>query len=335
MNILLSSTGRKTYMIQYFKEILNGSGKIFASNNVMTYSLAQADGYLITTQMYDDSYIAALIDFCQANQINCIMPLSDADLPILAKNRERLLNHHISVVVSNESVIETCNDKWKTYQFLSSLGLPQPKTYIDPELAKQDIKSGNLTFPLILKPRCGAEYMSVVEVDTIDELNIFYQRVHHDILKSYLRDICQKEDIIIQEKIEGEQYSLDILNDLEGNYITTVAKQIITKDAGKTLVAKTVNNQPFENSVKLITSHLKPVAAIDADCFITDSGNAIILEINGRTGNQYPFAHLAGVDFPKQIIEWIKGAQTSKKYISFELGVTGKINSAPAKQIYF
>ncbi len=39
MNILLTSAGRRTYMVNYFKDVLNGKGKVFASNSIYTYTL--------------------------------------------------------------------------------------------------------------------------------------------------------------------------------------------------------------------------------------------------------------------------------------------------------
>ena len=333
MNILLSSTGRKTYMIRYFKDALNNSGKVFASNEVMTYSLTQADGYLITPQIYDDSYILVLIDYCKANQINYIIPLSDSDLLILARNKEKFLEHQISVIVSDEQSIEICNDKWKTYQLLSSLGLPQPKTYIDLELVRQEIKSGNLTFPLILKPRWSTESMGVIEVDTMDELNIFYPRVYHDIQQSHLCDVSQEEKntcVIIQEKISGDEYILEIFHDLKGSYITTIVKHKMMWKGNEILKAKIVDHKRFEEIVKVITSHLKFVAAIEVYCFITRSGELMVIEMDGHWGASYSFAHLAGIDFPKQMVEWFNGSSTTDDYFSFELGVIGCGNQLPA-----
>ena len=65
MNILLTSVGRRTYLINYFKKALKGEGFIYASNNVMTYSLSQADRYVLTPQIYDEIYIDFLLKYCQ------------------------------------------------------------------------------------------------------------------------------------------------------------------------------------------------------------------------------------------------------------------------------
>ena len=36
MNILLTSAGRRTYLVEYFKEALAGHGKVYASNSIDT-----------------------------------------------------------------------------------------------------------------------------------------------------------------------------------------------------------------------------------------------------------------------------------------------------------
>ena len=157
MNILLSSIERKSYMIDYFREALGENGKVFACDSEMTLPLSQADGYLVSPQPFDDSYIVSLTNYCKSNNISVIIPLSDVDLPILGKYKDQFCANQISVIAPDESAVEICNDKWITGRFLASIGLKYPKTYIDLEKAQQDIQSGKLSFPLILKPRWGVD----------------------------------------------------------------------------------------------------------------------------------------------------------------------------------
>ena len=65
MNILLTSVGRRTYLIEYFKEAMQGIGSVYASNSEYTYSLSHADEYVITPIIYDETYISFLIDYCK------------------------------------------------------------------------------------------------------------------------------------------------------------------------------------------------------------------------------------------------------------------------------
>ncbi len=87
MNILLTSAGRRSYLVDYFKKELGDDGGVYASNSVMTSTLKKADGWLITPLIYDERYIPSLLDFCEKKNIRAVIPLLDIDLPILALNR--------------------------------------------------------------------------------------------------------------------------------------------------------------------------------------------------------------------------------------------------------
>lgn len=47
MNVLLTSAGRRSYIVDYFKKV-NGIGKVYASNSAYTIALKRADGYFIS-----------------------------------------------------------------------------------------------------------------------------------------------------------------------------------------------------------------------------------------------------------------------------------------------
>ena len=112
MNILLTSAGRRTYLVEYFKKALGGQGKVYASNSIDTYTLHQADGYVITPTIYDKEYINFLISYCKKNRISAIISLFDIDLPVLAKHKDDFEKEGIKVVVSDYNVTQICNDKW-------------------------------------------------------------------------------------------------------------------------------------------------------------------------------------------------------------------------------
>src|SRR5690606_40295166 len=101
MNILITSAGRRTYMVDYFREALNGKGKVFAANSEMTYALKKADGYVLTPAIYDGSYIDFLLTYCKENQISALISLFDIDLPVLSKNRHRFKEVGVEVLVSD------------------------------------------------------------------------------------------------------------------------------------------------------------------------------------------------------------------------------------------
>ena len=323
MNIIITTADRDFELIACFKDALKGNGKVFASNGVMVSALVKADEYVITPMINDDSYIDFLLKYCKTNNITAIISRHELDLLVLSKNKERFKKNGITVIVSDEKAIETCNDKWSAHQFLASLGLKQPKTYIDMELLKQDLLSNAVSFPMIMKPRWGVGSFGLSQIENLDELDVLYRKTFRSIFTTYLKhESSTAEDrcIIVQEKINGVEYGLDVLNDLNGKYVTTIAKRKLAM-RGHTMAAETVDSKPFESVAKAISSNLKHAGNLDVDCFLSDSGDIHVIDLNCRFGGQYIFAHTAGANFPKQIIEWIMGLPTSTENLHVETGV--------------
>lgn len=324
MNVLLTSAGRRTYMVEYFKQALKGNGKVFASNSILTYTLEQADEYILTPNIYDDSYISFLIDYCRRKDIKAIISLFDIDLPVLAKNKDIFEKEGIKLVISDYNVTTICNDKWQTYEFLVRLGIKQTPSFININEAKKAIKDGVLSFPLFIKPRWGMGSIGIYKVETEEELDVLYKKLHREIFDTYLKyesSIDANSCIIIQQAIKGQEYGIEILNDLKGNYVTTFAKKKLAMRSGETDIAETVEPFQFEAVGKNISEKLKHVANLDVDCFVTDDGEIYVLEMNCRFGGQYPFTHNAGVNVPLQIIKWLNNETTDKNLITQINGV--------------
>lgn len=324
MNILLTSAGRRTYMVQYFKEALKNLGKVHASNSIYTYTLGCADHYVLTPNIYDSNYVDFLIQYCKKWNISVVISLFDIDLPVLAQNKERFLKEGITVIVSDYSVTRICNDKWLTYEFFVQAGLKQTPSFLNIAEVKSEIKNGIIDYPLIIKPRWGMGSIGIYKANNEEELDVLYKKLHTEIFETYLK-YESKEDIdnsiIIQKVIKGQEYGIEILNDLEGNFVTCIAKKKIAMRSGETDVAEIVDNTPFLELARIISENLKHIANLDVDCFITENCDVYVLEMNCRFGGQYPFSHNAGVDFPKQIIEWLKGNPTNVNNITPQIGI--------------
>lgn len=323
MNILLTSTGRRTYLVEYFKQALNGNGKVFAANSSFTYTLTQADDFVITPMIYSEEYIPFLLEFCKNNKVDVIISLFDIDLPILSKNKELFESNGVKVVISNPEVISICNDKWSTYQFLLDNEIPTPKTFIDKNLAIKELESGGLAYPVILKPRWGMGSIGIYKADNIEELNVFYNKIKNEILNSYLK--YESEDsieysILIQQCIGGKEYGIEIINDLDSKYVNTLCKIKVAMRSGETDQAMTINNTSLSGIGKKLSKTLGHVANLDVDC-LEENNEFYVLEMNARFGGQYPFSHLAGANLPLQIIEWCKGKETTLDYVSINYNI--------------
>lgn len=309
MNILLTSVGRRGYMVKYFKEVLGTSGQVHVSNSSkISPAFRYADKAIVTPLIYDSNYIPFIKSYCIENQIQAIISLFDIDLLVLAKHKEEFEKEGIKVIVSSMDVIEICNDKWKTYNFLKNNDFQVPKTYIDKDEVLSDIQNKFLDFPLVLKPRWGMGSISVYVADNEVELEVFYNKINRQIENTYLKyESAQTKShkVIIQEKLNGQEYGVDVINDLSGKFQNCIVKKKLAMRAGETDCAQVVEDERVFKVGKQLAHCLQHTANLDVDMFVCED-KVYVLEMNARFGGGYPFSHIAGVDLPSAIISWIK-----------------------------
>jgi len=324
MNILLTSVGRRSYLVRYFKEAVGENGEVHVSNsNAITPAFIYADKSVVTPLIYENGYIPFLLNYCIKNQINAIISLFDIDLPILSANRQSFEDIGVQVIVSDEAVISICNDKWETYNFLINNGFNAPKTYVSLETVLKAIKTGQIQFPVILKPRWGMGSIAVYEVKNEHELEVFYNKAISNIMGSYLKYESQvnlEKCVIIQEKLGGQEYGLDVINNLEVVYQNTIVKKKYAMRSGETDCAETVDSPELKALGKAISEKLHHVANLDMDVFV-DNKKPFILEMNARFGGGYPFSHIAGVNLPLAIVKWLRSEEVDVSMLTEQTGI--------------
>ena len=315
MNILFTSVGRRSYLIEYFKEVLGEEGQVHAANSSDTSpAFLVADKSVVTPLIYDENYIPFLLEYCKKNQINAIISLFDIDLPILSRNKKQFSEIGVKVIVSEPAVIDVCNDKWKTYLFLNENNFCVPKTFITLYDAVEAIEKNEVTFPLMVKPRWGMGSISIFEAENVEELRVFYEKIKRNIQNTYLKyESATEKDacVLIQEKIHGQEYGLDVINDLNGIYQNTICKKKYAMRSGETDCAITVDNELLNKIGAKLSCIFQHVGNLDVDVFLAND-KVYVLEMNARFGGGYPFSHIAGVDLPKAIVTWLNGEKIDK-----------------------
>lgn len=320
MNILLTSVGRRGYLVDYFKETFNGSRKIYTSNSELTYTMSLSDGYLITPLIYEGNYIDVIIDYCKKENISVVLSLFDIDLFVLAKNENVFKENGITLILAPEKSVEICNDKWLTYEFLKNNNIKTPKTYLDVDSVLEEISAGNLSYPVILKPRWGMASMGIYIADDESELRVLYNKSHKDVFNSYLKyesELTKESPILIQELLVGKEFGVDVVNDLDGNYVTCFVKEKVRMRAGETDLGLTVNNEPFEQISRILANNIGHKGILSVDCFDVD-GDIYVTEMNCRISGHYPISHAVGFDFTQLLKAWLDGQSVSPDLLKFE-----------------
>lgn len=316
MNILLTSAGRRGYLVEFFKKALGGNGLVHAGNSSpVSPAFYYADRHVVTPLIYDDDYIPFLKRYCRENDIKLIVSLFDVDLMVLARHREEFAAQGVTVVVSAPEVIDICNDKWNTYVFCRDNGFNVPATYRSLEDVKKALADGTINYPVMIKPRWGMGSIAVFEADNEQELDVFAEKVRRDIFNSYLKyesAVDEASCVLFQEKLCGQEYGLDVIHDLKGAQKLTVVRKKLAMRSGETDCASVVRYPEVEETGTKLGEALGHIGNLDMDVFVVDKV-PYVLELNARFGGGYPFSHFAGVDLPKAIVKWIDGEDASEE----------------------
>lgn len=323
MNIFFTCAGRRTYLLQYFKEQLDGDGLIVGGDMQLSApALSAADISVELPAVYAENYVTTLLTVCREYNVELLISLNDLELPILAANKQLFQAIGVNVVVSSPEVIDTCFDKVKTAGFIESLGLEAPKTYDDLSTAIKAIDNNELAFPIMLKPRWGSGSIGLEVVYSREELDIAYRLLQTKVKRSILANASHGTHyIMIQQFIKGKEYGLDIMNDLQGNHMAVSVKQKLAMRAGETDKAITIDNPILQEMGSSIGKNLKHIGNLDCD-ILEEEGKYYVLELNPRFGGGFPFSYEAGVNLPGAIIAWAKGESFDPKKLQPRFGET-------------
>lgn len=323
MNILFSCAGRRRYLLKYFKAELSANDKIIATDMQSSApALTEADIVEIVPAVYAPNYIDILTEICTKHCVDAIISLNDLELPILAENISKFDLIGTKVIVSSPNVIDICFDKYKTHLFIKSLGLNSPTTYKTYDNAIKALECGDLSFPVIIKPRWGSGSIGIEIAYDYEDLEILYNYLQKKLSRSILaKASVSNESLLIQEYINGNEYGLDIMNDLNGNHCGVSIKKKLSMRAGETDKAITIENNSIKNIGQKIATNLTHIANLDCDILEKD-GEYYVLELNPRFGGGYPFSHEAGINMPQAIIAWLKNEVAPQSCFTVDINKT-------------
>jgi len=116
VNVLFTSAGRRVELLRAFKQAyadLGLRGNIIAVDvDPLAPALQAADRSYIVPRSSDPDYIPTLKRICEREQVHLVFPLTDWDVPVLARYRHELEVAGARVVVVSEHAAAVTADKW-------------------------------------------------------------------------------------------------------------------------------------------------------------------------------------------------------------------------------
>lgn len=325
MNVLLSAVGRRAYLVEYFKQIVNPfGGKVYATNTteIATGYLA-ADDKEIVPPSSSKEYIPVMINLCKKWNIKLLFSLHDWDAPVIARNKDKFLAIGTVPVMANADILAKCLDKYQTFLVANEIGVQTPMTML---LTEENIEkvASNVLYPLIIKPRWGQGSIGLFKVNSKEEMLYAFKLSLIEAKK--FSSTCPEIDplepqILAQQCICGEEFGCDIVNDLTGKFQKAFVKHKFGMRSGETDVAESVLMPKIEEYAEKIAVWSKHLGCMDSDFIVSKDGKPYLIELNPRFGGGYPFTHCAGANIPLACVNWAQGIHNSEWCVNYKEGI--------------
>lgn len=306
MNLLFSCIGRRGYIAEWFREHLDPGDRIIGTSNTSwTPGFHGCDKGVLMPDVKSPAYVPTLLELCRKERIQALLSFFDPDVVAISRHRDRFQELGVIPVVPDARVSEIGFDKLETARFLRASHFRVPETFTELEAARIALREGRLEYPVIVKPRFGFASQNLFVARNAEELGLFFGYA---------------PDMMVQERLSGQEHSLDVLNDLEGRVVSVIVSRKLLMRAGETDRAESVHHPAALDLGVRLGRELGHVGPLDVDLFV-DGDDLTILEFNPRFGGAYAISHLAGADFPRKILDMLRGRAVESDVGCYAAGV--------------
>lgn len=303
--VLFTCIGRRVSLLESFRSAakrLRVKAACYGTDATrLSPALALCDeGFLVKPVSHPD-YLRQLLSIVRSRAIDVLVPTIDWELEVLAEHKAELARAGCFVLISQPEVVRTCQDKKKTYDFLTHSGFDTPLTM---SIRQAQAKGAEIKFPCFLKQRDGSAAKSNAVARSPEELRFYAKRIPR----------C-----IVQEYVRGDEITCDVFVDFDMQVRCVVPRKRIEVRAGEVSKGQVVKDRRIMDRCAELVSKLNAgPGVITVQLFLTADQKIKFIEINPRFGGGVPLAIKAGADFPKWILQRLLGRKPNIAFDGFE-----------------
>lgn len=307
INILFTCVGRRVSLVKSFRKAakqIDKTARIIGTERTeLSPALQLCDKRYIVKPVDHRDYLKQLLEIVEKNRVHLLIPTVDLDLKVLSRNRIRFAKLGCHVLISKPKVIDICQDKRKTYEFLSENGFDTPTT-MSPS---QALRKKQLRYPVFLKPWDGYASRGNAIVRSRKELEVITKRI---------------PNCIVQEFIDGQEYTCDVFVDNNMEIRCVVPRKRIEVRSGEVSKSQVVKDESIMLQAKEVVETLGAGPGLITLQLISDPKDGLkFIEINPRFGGGAPLSIKAGANFPKWILQELSGSESTVKFNGFKDGL--------------
>ncbi len=268
MNALITCCGRKVYLIdeirKALKELFPGKRNevLVAESDKYSPSLYYADKGFILPSISDGKYFKCILDICTRQKVSLLLPTKDTEISKFAQKIRVLRNENIKIPLSSPTTIKILEDK------LSFFDVMKEKFKVPITFSAKDIELKDIVFPCIVKERgLGTETSGFYVCTGPEELRVAVKKLTEPIL---------------QEKIDGSEYTVDALFDMNNLPIAIVPRLRLKTRQYVSDVGVAVSDKYLLQACEAVAKFLKITGIVNFQWIKNAKGDYYLIEINPR-----------------------------------------------------
>jgi carbamoyl-phosphate synthase large subunit len=293
--VLLTGVGKRYDIVSAFAE---HAFTIAADPSPLAPAQYAADLRVAPPRIDDPGYVPFLLDLCEQHNVGAVVPLTDLDLEVLATARPQL-----PAFVPDAEIARDTFDKYAAHQLLERHGLPSPPTVLPPD------EPGS--YPVMVKPRQGSGARSIHAAADRDEMEFFIRYV--------------KEPVMVQRLMQGPEFSIDLLSDLEGRCLNAIPRTMIESRGGESIKGTVIKDDELIELGRNVAEALGVRGPCTVQAFRDAEIGLGITDVNTRFGGAFPapmYAALPGRTYPELIVKMARGESVEPHLGEFNHGHT-------------
>jgi carbamoyl-phosphate synthase large subunit len=280
INLLFLAPNWRVGLIRAFQNSLSslplGNKLAGADSNIYSPALKILNTKQIIPRFDDPDCLENLLAFCRQELINAIIPLTNRAIEHLDQNRKSFESLNIQLYINDSEVISICHDKEKLSNFFQQKGIPTPDPF-DPLSPK---------YPLLSKPKKGEGSKGCIFIK--DKIDLDYYKTKFP-------------DQILQQFIEGDEYTIDWFSDSSGLPLVIAPRKRIETRAGEVTLSQIDLDKEIIQQAKKMASALGLKGSCNLQGFKESSGRFLFTDVNLRFGSGSVHSISQGADIPNLI----------------------------------
>ncbi len=288
LSVLFTSAGRRVELVNCFTAAAQQIGVALATHACdlrpkLSAACQVASKAFEVPSCNAPDYIETLLDYCAREEIDLLIPTIDPELYPLALAKKRFEDIGTKVHVSGPETIAIVRDKARTIEVLRDHDVPVPKTGTVESVRKCPEE---WEWPAFIKPSGGSASRGIDVIGSPDSISDTYE-----------------EPMIIQQFLEGDEYTINIFIDASGKLSTTIPHLRLAVRAGEVEKGMTVRRSDFDDIAAKIVDALPDPEGVMCFQLIDDARyGPRVFEINARFGGGYPLADKAGGRYAERLL---------------------------------